>query len=75
MTQPKRWPNEALGVLEDVKALLLDIDGLARQTQEGARDPMQTLRLQSDVRVKARDAFHRLTLARAGQYQQENVQR
>lgn len=71
MTAPKRWPNEALGTLEDVKALLLDIDVLARRTQEGIRDPQLAGMLQTDIRIKATNAFHRLSLAKVGIYQEE----
>ena len=70
MTSPKRWPNNALATLENVKAILLDIDRLARQTQT-TKDPFTAVVLISDIRIKANDAFNRLSQARSGNYPKE----
>ena len=73
MTPPKRWPNNALATLEDVKALLLDIDRLARQMQATRDLPMTAIILTSDIRINANNAFHRLSQARSGDYLKETI--
>ena len=70
MTRPKTpWPRHAIWAGEDTTALLIEIDGLARQVQEliAAGDALRAVMLLGDIRNKTHDARDTLAQARGGE--------
>jgi hypothetical protein len=67
-TPRKRWPNHALWALEDVTAILLDIQALARQTQIAVQDNsrLEATIIAGDIRDKAARGVAILSTARNG---------
>lgn len=70
--KPRKWPSYALWALEDVQALLLDIQALARDAQAAiqAGNRLESVIILGDVRDKARHGVSLLVRARAGEYRE-----
>lgn len=68
----KPWPSYALWALEDVSALLMDIQGKATQAQRAIRDgkQLEAVIALADIRDAASKALRKLEQARHSDYQE-----
>ena len=68
--KPAKWPTYALESLEDVLALLQEIESEAAQAQRHARegDRLNAVIVLSDIRTKAMLGHSALIQGKAGEY-------